>query len=87
MMQWFTSGRIVDLILVLVALEALLLWAYHRRTGRGPRWSQLAPTLVSGALLLVALRAALGGFWWGWTAAALTLALLAHLVDLALRWR
>ena len=31
----FATGRIVDLILVLVAAEGVALWLWHRRTGRG----------------------------------------------------
>jgi hypothetical protein len=85
--ELFTSGRILDGILVLVALETLLLWLLRRRFGRGPDFADIAPTLTAGALLLLALRAAVGGLWWGWIAAPLTLALVAHIIDLARRWR
>lgn len=87
MTDLFASGRIVDLILAAVALEAVLLLAYRRRTGRGIRPVGLLATLSAGAALLLALRAALIGAWWGWIALALSVALLAHLVDLAARWR
>jgi hypothetical protein len=83
----FASGHIVDAILVLVVLEAALLAVWHRRTGRGVRPAALAANLCSGGALLLAVRAALVGAWWGWVGAALLAALVAHLVDLRARWR
>jgi len=83
----FASGRIIDLILLMVAAEAALLAWLDRRNGRASLFADVAPTLVSGALLLLTVRAALGGAWWGWIALILTLALLSHSVDLVLRWR
>lgn len=81
------SGRLVELILVLTALEWGVLAIYHRRTGRGVAPADFAPYLLSGMCLLIALREALVGAWWGWIAAGLTGALAAHLVDLGRRWR
>jgi hypothetical protein len=85
--QLFASGRIIDLILLMVAAEAVLIAWLHRRTKRRPTLADIGPTLVSGALLLLTIRAALTGSWWGWIALILTLALVSHLIDLALRWR
>ena len=85
--QLFVSGRIIDVILLMVAAEAALLAWLGRRSGRASLFADVAPTLVSGALLLLTVRAALGGAWWGWIALILTLALLSHSVDLLLRWR
>lgn len=71
--------RLIDAILGCVALEAIvLLWLR--------RW-RLLPTLVSGAALLVALRAALAGWDRATIGTALAVAGLAHLVDLWLRLR
>ncbi len=86
MQALFASGHIVDLILVLVAVEAALLGVWHRRTGRGVALGAMAATLCSGAALMLAVRAALVGAWWGWVAAALLAGLVAHLVDLRGRW-
>ena len=86
MAELFASGRIIDLILLLVAAEAGLLWLYARR-GQGPAFVALAPTLASGALLLLALRAAIADTWWGWIALPLSLALVTHIIDLGQRWR
>ena len=87
MTELFATGRIIDLILVLVLLEVAALTAFRGLTGRGPRLSDLLPMLVSGALLLVAVRAALGDAWWGLIALPLLGALIAHLFDLRQRWR
>jgi hypothetical protein len=85
--ELFASGRIVDLILGLMLLEALVLLAYRRRTGRGIAPGNLVVSLLAGALLLLALRLALTGEVWPAIAACLALALVAHLWDLARRWR
>ncbi|MGU3665867.1 hypothetical protein ACLBX9_16935 [Methylobacterium sp. A49B] len=81
----FASGRIVDVILLLVAGEALVL-AWLGRRG-GPPLPSLLANLASGAALMLALRAALVGA--GWTAVAgwMLAGLVAHLVDLVLRFR
>lgn len=82
----FASGRVVDLILVFTVLEGLALVAYHRRTGRGPTPADLLGNLASGVALMLALRGALVGAWWGWIGLCLAGSLLAHLADLRRRW-
>jgi hypothetical protein len=83
----FASGRIVDLALGLAAIEAIGVIWFTRRTGRGPApWPYLV-NLFSGGCLMLGLRAALVGEWWGWVALALIGALAAHLGDLRWRWR
>jgi len=83
----FTSGRIADLALAVLALELVALALIRRRLGRGPSLAALAFNAASGAGLLLALRSALAGWDWTATAAFLTLSLLAHLGDAAIRWR
>ena len=80
------SGHLVEAILVLTVVEGVALGAYHRATGRGVAAADVASFLLSGIFLLLALREALVGAWWGWIAAALLGALAAHLVDLGRRW-
>ena len=80
------SGRIVDLILGLVVVQFVALVLYRRATKRGPAPADIAFTLLAGAGLLLALRAALTGAGWISIAAYLVLALVAHLADLARRW-
>ena len=83
----FASGRIVDLILLLTLVEAIALVLHHRATGRGVSADDFLGNLISGVFLLLALRAALVGAWWGWIALSLLAALAAHLNDLRGRWR
>ncbi|WP_375456523.1 hypothetical protein [uncultured Methylobacterium sp.] len=87
MAAWFSSGRIVDAILVLVALEAVLLLALRLRTGRGPAPLPLLCNLASGAALMLAVRAALVGADWPVVAACMLMSLAAHLGDLIPRLR
>ncbi len=83
----FANGQIVDLILGLMVLEALALTGYRRATGAGIAAGDLLASLMAGAMLLLALRAALAGAYWQWVALCLVLSLLAHLGDLRRRWR
>jgi hypothetical protein len=79
MQEWFANGRVPEAALLLLALEAAVLLALRR----GPAAPLLA-FLGAGAALMLALRAALLGLWWGWVAFWLTLSLPAHLAWLAL---
>jgi hypothetical protein len=82
MSEWFASGRAVDLVLAVIAIEAL--WIGLRR--RGDTAGQLL-ALVPGALLLLALRAALTGAGWPMVAMWLALSFPVHLADMARRGR
>lgn len=84
---FFATGRVADLILLVLAIEAALLLAWHRRSGRGVPPRAVLALVLPGVALVLALRAALTGAWWGWMAACLVAALAAHLLDLAQRWR
>ncbi len=87
MAELFASGRLIDLILGLVVVEAIALTVMHRVTGKGVAPRDLVGLLLAGAFLLVAVRFALTGAEWTWIGFWLALALIAHLADLALRWR
>jgi hypothetical protein len=82
----FAGGRVIDLILVLMAIEGLALWWLYRRTGLGIAPGRLWPNLLAGGFLMLALRAALTGSGSVAIASWLLLGLIGHLVDLALRW-
>jgi hypothetical protein len=86
MQQLIVSGRIVDLILVLVAVEVVVLGYISARRGAGIGWRALLPNLLAGASLLLALRAAITGADWLWIAVWLAAAGLAHVADLRVRW-
>lgn len=83
----FASGRIIDIILALMALETVALLGFHRATGRGLAPRALLPFMAAGVCLMLALKAALTGGSWQAVAGLLSLAFVAHLADIALRWR
>lgn len=87
MADLFASGHLVDLILVLVVIEAMALALYWRRTARGVAPLDLLPNLCAGAFLLLALRVTLTGGDWMLASGCLAAAGLAHLADLYRRWR
>lgn len=81
----FSSGHIADLILGVIVLEAVILIFRFRVTSRGLPPLELIASLIPGALLLMALRTALTGSWWGWSALALAASGIAHIIDMAIR--
>jgi hypothetical protein len=87
-MSWlFEQGRVALLVLAVLALEALALLAWYRRTEHGLAPRDVAALVAPGVGLLGALYAAMVSAGPLWIGAALTLALVAHLADLARRWR
>jgi hypothetical protein len=86
MQALFDGGRVVDLILGLMVLEALALTWFFAKTGSGVRPRRLLPNLLAGAGLLLALRAALTHQPMTTVAVWLLVGLAGHLADLALRW-
>ena len=87
MQEFVGSGRVVDLLLLLVGAEAAALVLYRRWTGRGVAPSSVLLNLASGAFLLLAMRAGLAGAWWGWVSLCLAMAGLLHAADLRRLWR
>ena len=72
----FASGHAVDVVLAVMLAEVAVLVA----RGRPALTTSLA--FAPGALILLALRAALVGAEWPWVAAALAASFPAHLLDL-----
>jgi hypothetical protein len=87
MNDFFVSGRAIDLIIICMIVQALVLTAYFRKTGLGVAPQEFLPNLLSGAFLMLAVRCALTGAWWGWVALLLLSSLAAHLADMRRRWR
>ena len=82
----------LDLILLLVTAEAAALAVHHHRTGRGIAPRQLVPNLAAGFCLVLAARLCVPPVAPTPAAqlaagAVLFAALLAHVIDLAVRWR
>jgi len=82
----FEGGRVIDLILGLMALEVLVLAALYYLRGKGIPPRRLLPNLLAGAFLMLALRASLTNAGTTVIGGWLALGLLGHLADLALRW-
>jgi hypothetical protein len=83
--DWF-DPRYIDLALVLIVVEGIALLVYRARTGKGPAPRGLISNFAAGACLLLVARALLTGADGLVTLAALTGALVAHVIDLAQRW-
>jgi hypothetical protein len=77
---------LVDAIVVLVVVEGVILVAYRARTGGGLPVAGTLANLSSGAALLLALRVALSDASATAVLALLSVALIAHVADLASRW-
>lgn len=87
MIDLLAGVHAIDIVLAVVAFEAVLIMAYWRKTGRGIPPSDLLPNLLAGAALLVALRLALSGFSWPYYTSCLAAAGAANVVDIRQRWR
>lgn len=87
MNAFIIDTRMVDTILALVALEGAGVYCLHALTRRGPALGGFLCNLLAGAFLLVALRNALAGASSFAIAGSLALAFVAHLADLASRWK
>lgn len=85
--HFLDTARLVDIILVITALECAVLLAYTAWTGRGIRAADLLPNLLSGACVILALRLAASGAEWTAVGACMLASLAAHLADLRRRWR
>jgi hypothetical protein len=86
-MNFVADPRFIDIIFVLVAIEALGVLGLRVMRGIGPEPLGFMCNLFAGAFLLLALRNALAGASTFAIAGSLAFALAAHLGDLALRWK
>ena len=76
MQSFFTTGHAVDLVLAFMAVEAVVFVMMKRRA------LTVVLTILPGAVMMLALRAALTGAGWQWVAIWLTVSLPLHLADL-----
>ena len=79
MQALFASGHAVDIVLAFMAVEAMILIARKRPT------LTVLVTILPGAAMMLALRAALTGGSWQIVALWLTASLPLHLADLRRR--
>lgn len=73
MSDLFASGAFVDWVLIFLVIEAVAVIGYWLWRRRGIAPADFLPGMISGALMLLALRAVLAGG--------------EHLVDVLRRWR
>lgn len=76
MEQFFASGRAVDVVLVVLVVEALWLRL------RGQKWADILPALLPAIFMMLGLRAALTGMAWPYVSIPLALAFPVHLYDM-----
>lgn len=74
--SFFASGHAADLVLTVLALEAIWLKA------RGWSFAKIIGLIGPAVFIVLALRAALVGVGWEWVAVLLALSLPLHLMDL-----
>lgn len=86
MSDWFSSGRLVDIVMVITLLEGAFLLALYRKTGRGVAPRDFVLNMASGLCLMLALRLALSGAGWQVTALCLMAAGSLHGMDMYKRW-
>ena len=79
MEEFFASGRAVDFVLAVLAIEAI--WLKFR----GNMWADIIPALLPAVLMMLALRAALTGMAWPFVSVPLALAFPVHIYDLKRR--
>ena len=84
---FFANGRVVDLIVIFMLIEAVVLVSYRRLTGHELNTLEIVVVLLPGLCLLLALKSALTQEPWPWILAWLGAALVMHLADLWQRQR
>jgi hypothetical protein len=85
--QLFSSGRLVDFVLIVVAVEAVTLCAYWIVAGKGVAPRDLLPNLLAGFFLVLALRLTLSDAGWMPVCGCLAAAGIASMMDISRRWR
>ena len=79
MQEFFSTGRAVDVVLLVLAVEAIWLKL------RGQHLPDIVPALLPAVLMMLGLRAALTGMAWPFISLPLALAFPVHLYDLRRR--
>lgn len=82
-----SATSMVDLVIGITVAEAVVLWTYHRFTGKGVAGRDFMLNLLSGLMLMVALRMHMAGTPWLVTAGLLAASGITHATDMWRRWR
>ena len=83
MEAFFASGLAADLVIAAVLIELVVLVALTLSGRRPSAFGDFAPNAIAGLSLALAVRLTSGGAAWGWIAACLSAAGVAHVVDLS----
>ena len=86
MQDFVLSGRAVDVVLLVIAIEFVVLVSLTR-AGRAHAAVKWFFALMPGVMLLLALKAALVGAGWPWVALLIAASFPFHLIDLMRRRR
>ena len=87
MEEWVRGGLAADIVLVVMAIEAVVVGLYLRKIGLKSAVFGFFSALVAGACLVLALRSALSGGALGTIAVFLGLSLIAHVTEVVLKIR
>lgn len=85
--QLLAGTRLVDAVIAITVAEAIALVVYYKVAGRGVAPSEFGLNLLSGLMLMLALRSSVAASGWVWTASFLAGSGAAHAADLWSRWR
>ena len=82
-----TGTRLIDVVIVATLIEWAVLLLLWRQRERGVPPRLLGWMLLPGLCLMLAVRSVITGAPWYWLPLLLTLAGLAHVLDLKSRWK
>jgi hypothetical protein len=83
----FAGGRILDIVLVVMIIEAVLVAGFAFKRSWRRKAVPVFWGVLPGIFLVLGARALLNQAPWGWAGLWLTLALVAHGIDLVARLR
>lgn len=87
MIETFGIAQIIDAVIVFTLTECVVLWLYHRRTGRGVAVREFFANMASGLCLMFALRSLATEAGAATVALFLLAAGVAHAIDILMRWK
>ena len=81
------SGRIIDIVLVVLLLELIIVSMLYRARGTGVPPYPLMVNIGAGGSLALAIKASLTGAGWQWIAVWLMTSLVFHVLAVNTRWQ
>ena len=87
MFEFFAGERSIDLVLLLIAFEAIILMVMWRMRRCPLRPIETLLILAPGTFLLLSSRAVMSGAAGTWVPSLFLVALVMHLLDLRRQWR